>query len=293
MRIIRCLLVVLLALPGQPAGAQAASGAVRSAGSGPVTWVLVSGLVGGTAGFSSLEQELRKAGHRVITIDPYALSIDSADVSFAALARRADAVVDGLGARRVHLVGHSNGAGVALRMAANAPDRVEALYLLDAGALPTNAGKVLGRSLRLVPLIARVPGGRAFLRGRLFSGIRESSGSCEWFDDAAQRRYADPILGNVGRVVALAVRLGQVQEPDSIATVVARVRTPVTVILGDAPHPSAPAPAELRTLEPLGARLTVIHMPGVGHFPHEEATRLVTLYLLRGVIRTAGAGAGQ
>jgi pimeloyl-ACP methyl ester carboxylesterase len=49
------------------------------------------------------------------------------------------------------------------------------------------------------------------------------------------------------------------------------VRAPITVILGGAPHPAAPDDAELATLAPLGARLRIVRLAGVGHFPHEEA----------------------
>jgi pimeloyl-ACP methyl ester carboxylesterase len=94
-------------------------GAVRPArrDAGTVTWVLLSGLVGGVPGFRALERELLAGGGRVITIDPYRLSVDSTDVSFAALARRVQTVLDGLGVTTANLVGHAHGAGVALRVA--------------------------------------------------------------------------------------------------------------------------------------------------------------------------------
>jgi anaerobic glycerol-3-phosphate dehydrogenase len=60
-------------------------------GRGPDTYVFVSGLVGGVAGFTRVEQRLVQAGRRVVIIDPYQLSLDSADVSFDALARRTEA----------------------------------------------------------------------------------------------------------------------------------------------------------------------------------------------------------
>ena len=74
-----------------PAGLSAQRGAdvraVRTAGVGTETFVLISGLVGGVAGFRRLEAHLVEQDRRVIVIDPYLLSIDSAAVSFAALAR--------------------------------------------------------------------------------------------------------------------------------------------------------------------------------------------------------------
>lgn len=237
MRIITCLLAIHLSAGSALAQSPPTwKGAVHKRGTSPETWVLVSGLLGGRAGFRALEDTLHRAGFRVVTIDPYRLSIDSADVTFEALARRVDAVLGALDVRHARVVGHSNGAGVALRLAAFAPDRVDALYLLDAG---------------------------------------------EWFDDLAQRAYIDPLLRDIGRVVSMAIRLGDSTEPDSLSVIVARVPAPVTVILGDVPHPSEPGTAELDALRPIGARLTVIRVSGVGHFPHEEALAVVAGYLLR------------
>ena len=59
------------------------------------------------------------------------------------------------------------------------------------------------------------------------------------------------------------------------------IQVPVTVILGDAPHPTASAPVEIDALKLLRARVEVIRLPGVGHFPHEEATAVVAHHLMR------------
>src|SRR4051812_25134365 len=66
-------------------------------GAGTETYVLIAGMVGGVAGFRRLEALLLVRGSRVIIIDPYQLSLDSADVSFAAMARRVDAVLQRYG----------------------------------------------------------------------------------------------------------------------------------------------------------------------------------------------------
>ena len=259
---------------------------VRAVGSGPETWVLLAGVVGGVGGFRELEGELLQQGHRVITVDPFHHSLDSADVSFAALARRTLNVLDRLGVQTARVVGHSNGAGVAIRMAANAPERVDALYFLDAGALASNRGMVLGGVIRLVPHLIRLPGVRWYIRGRLVSGIRDNMGRRDWFDEAKQRAYVDPMLTEIKRVIGLAMRLGDSTEPEPVAQTVARIRVPVLVILGDAPHQSRPEQSEVDALGVLGARLRVIHLPGVGHFLHEEATGVVAKYLLQSPVRT-------
>src|SRR4051812_7966931 len=192
-----------------PAHAQGAHevAAVRVTGTGADTFVLLSGLVGGVAGFHRLEAQLQDQHRRIISIDPYLLSIDSADVTFAALARRVDRVLDSLGVASARVVGHAHGAGVALRLAANAPQRVADLYFLDVGALPNHHSPIFRSSLRLIPMITHLPGGRGWVKRRMVKGLRESAGRCEWLDAETQRAYTEPMLADIGRAVALAVRL--------------------------------------------------------------------------------------
>jgi magnesium chelatase accessory protein len=245
--------------------------AISVAGQGSETFVLITGLVGSVAGFHRLESRLLDQHHRVVIIDPYLLSIDSADVTFAAMARRVDRVLDSLGVTGAQVVAHGHGAGVALRLAANAPRRVSDLYLLDCGALPDHRSAVFTSALRLVPVISRVPGGRSFIRARFIRTLAENSGPNAWLDAATKRAYTEPILNEIDRVIAMAIRLRHANEPDSLRAVVDRVHVPVTLLIGSVPHPAGPVPEELTALQPLGAHLRVEYIPGVGHFPHEEA----------------------
>jgi pimeloyl-ACP methyl ester carboxylesterase len=250
------------------------------AGSGSTTFVLISGIVGGVPGFRRLQNELVRRGHRVVIVDPYRMSADSADVTFPALARRTDAVLARLGVDSARVIGHAHGAGVALRLAALYPRRVATLTLLDAGALRSNQTKVFSSSLKLLPVIARIPGGKSFIKGQFLKGLRQNAASTEWLDDETERAYTQPLLDNVGKGVAMAKRLANAAEPEPVSTVVARGRVPVTSILGASPHPSAPNPDEVDALRALGPRFRVERLEGVGHFPHEEApTRVADLLM--------------
>jgi pimeloyl-ACP methyl ester carboxylesterase len=254
--------------------------AITDAGRGPATYVLLSGMVGGVAGFRRLEAQLLGRGYRVVVIDPYRLSVDSADVTFVALARRVGAVLAARGVDSARVVGHAHGAGVALRLAAADPRRVTALYFLDVGALAANRTKVLSASMRLAPIVARIPGGRGFIRSRFLRGLRENAGRHEWLDAATQDEYVRPVLDHVDRVTAMGLRLSRAVEPDSLPVLVSHICVPITVILGDVPHPSGPDSAELAALAPLGALLRSEHMSGVGHFPHEESPAEVARLLV-------------
>ena len=273
---------LLTAPPATALGAQrGADTAITDAGQGPETYVLLSGMVGGVAGFRRLEARLLERGYRVVVIDPYRLSVDSADVTFAALARRVDAVLAARGVTSARVVGHSHGAGVALRLAASDPQRrVAALYFLDVGALAVNRTKVFSASLRLAPVVARIPGGRGFIRARFLRGLRENSVRHDWLDAATQDDYVRPVLDHIGRVTAMGMRLAGAAEPDSLPALVSRVRVPLTVLLGEVPCPAGPGSAELAALTPLGALLRIERISGVGHFPHEEAPDEVVRHLV-------------
>ena len=279
----RLAVLLLLGLAGsRPLTAQHRDGlpAVSDAGEGRQSYVLISGLVGGVRGFRRLEQRLLAQGHRVVIIDPYRLSVDSPDVSFAALARRVETVLAERAVRDARVVAHAHGAGVALRLAAQAPERVSGLYFLDVGALASNGTGVLGTAIRIAPLIARMPGGRDFIRKRYIKGLRENSGTHEWLDAASQAGYTEPLLDNIDRVVALAYRLAGAKEPEPLASVVSRVTVPVSILLGGLPHPSGPDSAEMQALVPLGAAVRIARLESAGHFLHEEAPDAVARFVM-------------
>jgi len=252
-------------------------------GDGPTTFVLITGMVGGVAGFHRLAS-LLEPDNRVVIIDPYRLAADSADVTFAALARYVDTVLGELGIDSARVVGHAHGTGVALRLAANAPNRVTALYFLDGGAVDENRTALFASSLKWASLIVRLPGGRNYIRGRFVKGIRQNAGRQEWLDSKTVREYTEPVLNQLSKAISLAKRLDRAREPDSNLAVVERVQAPVTVLLGDVPHPAEPDSAEITALASLGDRVRIERLPGVGHFPHEETPADVAAYLTAGTV---------
>jgi len=261
------------------------SSVVSVRGNGPTTFVLISGMVGGVSGFRRLAS-LLESENRVVTIDPYRLAVDSADVTFAALARYVDTILGELGVDSARVVGHAHGTGVALRLAANSPDRVSALYFLDGGAVDENRTTLFASSLKWASFIMKFPGGRNFVRGRFIKGIKQNAGRRDWLDSATVRAYTEPVLSQMSKAISLAKRLDRAREPDSSEAVVERVRVPVTVLLGDVPHPAEPDSSEITALASLGDRVRIERLPGVGHFPHEESPADVAAYLLAGTVAT-------
>lgn len=243
--------------------------------------MLVSGVIGGVTGYRRIEQRLAALGHRVVVVDPFQLAIDSTNVSFDALARLVHAELQTRGVTTAKVVGHAHGGGVAIRLAANFPNMISEVFLLDVGALAGNKSPVFSSSIRLAPLITRMPKGKSFLRRRITDGIRHNTGQSAWLDEATARAYTDPLLDNIGRVVRMAHRLGDSQEPEPLATVVDRIRVPVTLMLGALTCAASPGAEELAALAPLGALVRTHKIAGTCHFPHEEKPDTVVEYLTR------------
>lgn len=263
-------MLVPSALPAQ-APAPAEPPAVTVRGSGPQDIVLVSGIVGGVHGLRRLEDRLLEQGHRVVVIDPFRLSLDSADMSFAAVARRVERVLAAHGVTRAHVVAHSHGGGVMLRVAADRPGRVASLTLIEVGAQQAMRSERLDLALRLLPAVAKAPGGRQLLRRRFIAGLRQNTGNHDFLDGATERAYAEPLLERLEAVMAMGRRMIAATEPEPVDSVLARIRVPVTVIVGRVPHSAGPRAAELAALERLGPLMRIAHVDGAGYFPHEEA----------------------
>lgn len=245
--------------------------AVTVRGSGAQTVVLVSGIVGGVNGLRRLEDRLLAQGHRVVAIDPFRLSLDSVDMSFAAVARRVERVLAAHGIGRAHVVAHSHGGGVMLRVAADRPDRIASLTLIEVGAQPSMRSERLDLALRLLPTLAKAPGGRQLLRRRFIAGLRQNAANPAFLDAATERAYTEPLLERLDAVSAMGRRMIAAVEPEPIDSVVARIRIPVTVVVGRVPHAAGPRAPEIAALERLGALLRVVRLPGAAYFPHEEA----------------------
>lgn len=263
--------------------------AVTVRGSGPQTMVLVSGIIGGVGGLRRLEGEMLRGGHRVGVIDPFRLSIASADMSFSAIAGRVERVLAERGITGAHVVAHSHGGGVMLRVAADAPERVASLTLIEVGAQQAMQSAKLDLALRVLPSIAKAPGGRQLLRRRLVAGLRQNASNQEFLDAATERAYAEPLLDRIDDVMTMGRRMMAASEPETIDAVLARIRVPVTVLLGAESHSGGPRAPEIAALGRLGSLLRVERVPGAAYFPHEEAPAAVARLVAPRLVAVSGS----
>jgi len=230
--------------------------------------VLLHGILGSAAYWEAVTSRL--PGHRTVALDllgfgasprPADAAYDTADHVAAVVA-----TLDALDLRGpVTLVGHSMGALVALRLAADHPDRVARLVLV---AMPVFA----------TPAAARRALGRTRLRRVLLDGPTSRAFCLVWCRALRplSRRIAPLYVRRVPAAVARATvdhswrsysrSLAGVVENQRVATDLARTRCPVVVVRGDRDpdaRPSADALADVRDVTVPGGHQVPIDRPDV------------------------------
>ncbi|SCF04190.1 Pimeloyl-ACP methyl ester carboxylesterase [Micromonospora viridifaciens] len=220
--------------------------------------------------------------HHVIRVDlpgcgqsPPALSYD-----VPVQAGRVAAVLDGLGLRRVTVVGHSSGGYVATALAEQRPDLVRSLALISTGPSPD---ALLPQPVLLRVLLAP-PFGPLLWSRRSDAMIRRGiSVTC-----ARPVEVPDDLVAGVRGITYRAMRtvlhrntayIAEQSVPERLAA----LDVPVLVMFGTADPRWEPSSAHLYDAVP-GARVELL--PGVGHIPMLEAPE-TTSKLLLGFTATA------
>ncbi len=191
-----------------------------------------------------VRMDLRGHGCSGVTDGPYSMSLHAKD---------AVALLDALGVKQAHVVGLSIGGRIALQMAAEHPERVASLCLLDTAAefLPPEAWQE-----RIEAVMARGSGTLAeavMPRWVCDPSLASSEGLRRMLLNTDRRGYA-------GSAAAL--------RDARAAEIAGRIHCPTTIVVGDRDIPTPPATAAtLRDMIP-GARMVVI--PEAAHIPTFE-----------------------
>jgi pimeloyl-ACP methyl ester carboxylesterase len=220
-------------------------------------WDGVVAALGGR--FTTVRHDLRGHGASSRAPGPYSVELFAAD---------ALALLDHLGIARCHVAGHSLGGMVALRLAVDAPARVDRLALLS-----TAAGRTAEERQRVLERLALVEHG---IPGEHF---RRSVG--RWFSDEFQRAHPDVIerhaarnMENDPRCYAAAYRVLATAE---LAGELARVHAPTLIATGEGDTGSNARMARLMHERIPGSRLHVL--PGLRHSILVEAPDVVARLL--------------
>lgn len=262
---------------------------VISEGSGPVV-AFIPGLFGSAYAFRRVAPLFLEAGYRVVIVEPLGVGSSArppqADYSLAAQSERIAAVLDTLGGGPVVLVAHSLGGAIAFRIALRHPELVRGIVSLEGG--PTEEAVTPGfrRAMRLAPLI-HLLGGR-MVRAKVRGMLIESSGDPSWVTDAAVHGYTDGATRELGAALRAYRAMGKAREPAPLAPELGKIRCPVRMLVGAAPHDGGVGEPEMELLARVLPSFAVDTIPGVGHYVHEERP----IEVLRAVQRL-GAGSGH
>jgi pimeloyl-ACP methyl ester carboxylesterase len=178
-------------------------------------------------------------------------------------------VLDRLGVERAVLAGNSFGGRVAWNAALRAPERIDALILIDASGYP--------RSVSSAPIglrLARVPGLRWVLerslpRSVIEASVRDVYGDPGRVEPALIDRYFELTL-RAGNRRALAARLEQAPDGEG-SEQIERLALPVLILWGGRDRLIPPEHGERFAQQIAGSRLIVF--PELGHVPQEEDPR--------------------
>jgi pimeloyl-ACP methyl ester carboxylesterase len=211
-----------------------------------------------------------KAKHRVIRVDMPGFGLTGpapdGDYRVPAYVRFVVAVLDQLGVQQVVLAGNSFGGNVAWKVAADHPDRVSKLVLVDASGYPYVAQSVpLGFKLAQVAVLRPVMA-NVLPRGMIESSVRNVYGHPERVTPELIDRYYELTL-RAGNRQSLIERFKQ-SPSGEFAAQIKQIHQPTLIIWGGQDRLIPPANADHFQQDIAGSRLAVFD--DLGHVPHEE-----------------------
>lgn len=270
------LLLLLLALPDTShikipvAPAETLAVTVTGAGK-PV--VLIPGLFGASFGFRQLTPLLVEDGYQVLVVEPLGIGASSrpkeADYSLTAQAGRIAAVNDSLEVSGAIVIAHSIGASMAFRLAIQRPDLVDGIVSIGGG--PTEEAVTSGfrRSMRFAPAL-KIVGGRDLFRTIVFGRMVESAGDPSWVTDDVVYGYTENAAQDLGATIDAFRAMGKAKEPWTLESTLARIQSPVRLVIGTADHAGAVPSEEVELLRGLLPTFAVDSVPDVGLYVFEE-----------------------
>jgi len=236
----------------------------------PVPIVLIHGTSASLHTWQGWVTALRPT-RRVITFDLPGFGLTgpnaSGDYSDAAYVRFTLRLLDALKLQRVVLGGNSLGGAIAWQTAAEAPQRIDKLILVDAAGYALDSASV--------PIgfrIARMPVLRELMRYTLPRGVIESSVRNVYGDPAkvtpelVDLYYA--MSARAGNREALGLRMRQLDWGPQNTERIARLTQPTLILWGGRDRLIPPSHAQRFARDIRGS--TLVMFDELGHVPHEE-----------------------
>ena len=236
--------------------------------------VLIPGLLGAAYAYRKVVPLLAGSGYRAIVIEPLGVGRSGrppgADYSLTAQAARIGAVLDSLAVPGAIVVAHAVGSSIALRLALLRPGLVEGVVSLEGGVAESAVTPGFRRAMKFAPLI-RLFGGMGKIRGKIRKHFLEASADTSWISEEVIREYTAGAARDLGATLRAYGAMGRAVEPGSLVSRLGEGPCPGWLLLGAAVHPGGPQPPEVALMADRIPWFSIDSLPGVGHFPHEEA----------------------
>ena len=240
--------------------------------------VLLPGLFGSAFGYRRVVPMLIDSGYRTIVIEPLGMGTSSrpagADYSLTAQADRVAAVLDSLRLGHVLIVAHSTSASIAMRLALRRAELVRGILSIDGGPAEEAAMPGFRRILRFAPLL-RLFATRHRMEKMMHDNFIKSSGDTAWVTADVVAHYAAGATRDPGATLNAFKGMASSREPETLHAGLGRIRAPVHLLVGGAPHTGGITSEEITRLAAGLAAFSADTVAGAGHFIHEEQPEAV------------------
>ncbi|GGX37745.1 alpha/beta fold hydrolase [Undibacterium squillarum] len=235
----------------------------------PVPVLLIHGTSSSLHTWERWAKDLKK-DHRVISFDLPGFGLTGPapdnDYSIAAYLRFVQSLMDTLGVKKAIIAGNSLGGEIAWRFAADMPQRVEKLILLDASGYDFKPQSVpVGFQIARIPILAW-PMDFLLPKSTMEDSVRDVYGNPEKVTPELIERYTAMTV-RAGNRAALRKRLRQLQAGEQ-AALIKEVRVPTLILWGGKDKLIPPEYAEHFHQDIAGSKL--IMFDELGHVPQEE-----------------------
>lgn len=235
--------------------------------------ILLPGLFGSAYSYRKVMELLDRDGFLSVAIEPLGMGSSSrpedADYSLTAQSERVKTVLDSLGIERAILVGHSQGASIAMRLAYRHPERVQGIVSIEGGPAESLLGPGMRRAMRFAPML-RMINGQGLVMRKIMHEMQEVSYNSDWVTRALVVEYTRGLSEEFGATMMAYRTMARTEEPEALAPNLYGISCPFILLVSEKQHGVGIPPDELEILLESVANLAVDTVANAGFFIHEE-----------------------
>ena len=235
--------------------------------------VFLPGLFGSGYSYRHVMGLLDEVGVQSIAIEPLGMGSSSrpenADYSLTAQSERVAIVLDSLGIDRAILVGHSQGASIAMRLAYRHPEMVQGIVSIEGGPSESLFGPGMRRAMRFAPML-RMINGQGLVMRKIMHDMQEVSQNADWVTRGVVVEYTKGLAEEFGATMMAYRTMAETEEPEMLSLNLPGVNCPLILLVSEKQHGVGIPSDELQTLSEGLADFVVDTVPNSGFFIHEE-----------------------